>query len=546
MQRLLIWAFRMGYIKNQIQINPNHSGKQVNPLKAVVAIPPVFDFYFTPHRASALGAEILLQLLRAHDWDVHILNFPMQSKRPHPQDLPDALTYLKPFLIVNECGPMAFFSKYQRFGPSLMECAKQILENKPDLICISCFAFCYAEASIRLAEWIRRFDPQPAIMVGGAGACADPEYFINTPWVDFVFMGEAEVSFTLFLKQFQAEMPDFSLVPNLFYKSSGNIIRPACMAHSRSQDIVFILKKTLETTRKIFLTTALTRGCPKSCRFCANFLSHGRQFRTIPCNIISEKLNALFPQGIQTHKTICINFEDDNLLCHPAYFLKVLKLFRSVFPCSDFYAENGMDYTLMDTDLLTRLIACGMKQFNISLASLDPSSLAYENRRGNLSQYERIMDVLKQHQIPSVTYFICGLKNDTPEGIVSTLAYLAVHAGRVGISFFYPVPGISGFEDRTIFDDKPPILCAGTSAYPWNQSLTTQEMVTAFRLSRWINLIKSKNKTPDDNHLIRKIIEEKKLYTWIKINKRREITAVPNLEEHMVKLFFQKVSLGGL
>jgi radical SAM superfamily enzyme YgiQ (UPF0313 family) len=515
-------------------------------LRALVVIPPVFDFYYTPHRSSGLGAEIVLRLLRAQNCQADVFNFPLRSPRPAGQGLPPALNYLKPYIMENESGPLSFFTTYHRFGPSLSECAAQVLQYRPDLICISCFAFCYAQAALDLAQAIRSLNPHPSIIVGGAGVSAYPEYFIQNPAVDFAISGEAEVSMPLFLETFKTSKTNFSLVPNLYYKDHGKIIGPTQTVHTNARDIVFVLKKTYETSDKIYFTTALSRGCPKACRFCSNFLSHGRTFRTIPVEVVQKKLSEIDRRQIADHKKICVNFEDDNLLCDPEYFLSVLNVFKSIFPNADFFAENGMDYMLMEPDLVNTLIQAGMKQFNISMATTHALSLQREKRQASLSQFEKIMAILKKHKIPSVTYFICGLKLDTREGVVATLAYLMRHADRVGISLFYPVPGIVDFEDRRMFDGIPACRCAGSSAFGWNHSLTTREMITAFRLSRLINLMKSDSKSIDDDRLIEKMIREQTLYTRIKTQKRHEIVPVKHTDEDMVKLFFQNVSLGGL
>jgi radical SAM superfamily enzyme YgiQ (UPF0313 family) len=510
-------------------------------LKAVVIIPPVFDFYFTPHRSSGLGGEILLQLLLYHDFQAVLFNCPSQSRRAVKQELPHALYYLKPYIIEDEIGPLSFFSKYQRFGPSFTKCATRALINEPDLICISCFAFAYAHAAIEMAENIRTLNPRPAIVVGGAGVCAYPEYFIKNPAVDFAITGESEVSVPLFLEIFKSNSKNFSAVPNLYYKSGGKIFAPSHVKWTKPQDISFVFKKTFETTDRIFFTTALSRGCPKSCRFCSNFLSHGRTFRTIPLEVVKDQLARIDQRTVKSDKKIWINFEDDNLLCDPGYFFSVLKAFRSVFPNADFLSENGIDYMLIHPKLITMLIEHGMKQFNISMATIDPISLSYENRNASLSKYEKIMSILIKHGIPSVTYFICGLKHDTKDALVSTLVYLAGVAQRIGISFFYPVPGIQDFSDRSLFDGKPSYLCAGSSAYAWNQSLNTREMLTAFRLSRLINLMHAKIKSPEDEALIKKIFREQKLYTRIKNGSRSNEMAVGNMDEDMVKMFIAKI-----
>lgn len=514
-------------------------------MKAVVVIPPVFDFYYTPHRSSALGGEILLNCLTAKGCPARLLNFPLLSAKPAGQELPAALNHLKPHIIEKETGSLSFFTGYKRFGPGLKECAGQVLADEPDLVFISCFAFCYADAAVGLAEQIRKSNSRPLIAAGGAGVSAHPAYFIRNSAIDFAFIGEAEVSVPFFMDILLSRSSHFDEVPNLFYKIDGEIIPPKRVKQTSGGEIDFVLKKTRETADAVFFTTTLSRGCPKTCRFCSNFISHGRTFRTIPAETIRKGLARFVPGRIDSHKQIYINFEDDNLLCDPAYFFSVLDIFKSVFPKAGFLAENGMDYTLLPPDRLDRLIEYGIRQLNIALVSTDGLSLAHENRKTSLPQYEAILETLQRHDIPSITYFICGLKHDTRESIVADLVYLAGRPTRVGISFFYPVPGIPDFADKTVFDGRASNLCAGSSAWPWNRSLGTGQMVTAFRLSRLVNLMKFEQRTESDNLLLNKIRREKGLYTMLKNGRDRELAPVPNIDDEMVALFFREL-LGNL
>ncbi len=122
--------------------------------------------------------------------------------------------------------------------------------------------------------------------------------------------------------------------------------------------------------------------------------------------------------------------------------------------------------------------------------------------------------------------------------INANIAYLAKQPTRIGISLFYPVPGIFDFTDKTIFDKHPPFLCAGSSAYAWNHSLSTAELITAFRLCRFVNLLKSDIKSKEEKALIQKITQEKQLYTLVKQGKARSIVPVDNADHDMVGLFF--------
>ncbi len=512
------------------------------PLKATIAVPPVFDFYFTRHRFSILGSEILYTLLLENGCEVQLFNFPHQKKKGGQLRLPKTLDYLKPHIIENEQGRLSFFTRYQRFGPPLCQCADQIIASLPDIVFISCFAFCYADSAIELASHIRAIRPEIAIAVGGAGVSAYPDFFVRNPNIDFALTGEAEVSIPSFLNALRStgkNLPGVAGgVPNLYQKNTGRIIAPLIKKQTHADEVAFVLKKTNETKKAIYFTTSLSRGCPKRCRFCSNFLCHGREFRVVPINKIQKGLADISLNPEDREKPVYINFEDDNLLLAPEYFLSILKAFKKKFTRVYFLAENGVDYTKLTPDLVKILIDLGMKQFNLSIASTHLPILENEQRDSTLPLYEQVVRILDRQNIQSITYFICGFKKDSKKTVAANIAYLAKHPTRIGISLFYPVPGIPDFTDKARFDKYPPFLCAGSSAFAWNQSLTTAELVTAFRLSRFVNLLKSGIKSKEEEILIQKITQEKKLYTLVKKNGSRSIIPVPNMDNDMVRLFF--------
>ena len=522
-----------------LKANKVHEGKL---LRAAIAVPPVFDFYFTRHRFSGLGSEILSHLLIKNGCEVQLFNFPLQKKKGGYFPLPKGLDFLTPHIIENEEGRSSFFTRYQRFGPPHLECANQVVASLPDLVFISCFAFCYADSALELAACIRTINPDLTIIIGGAGVSAYPDFFIRNPNIDFALTGEAEVSISSFLNAVKSKTKNFNKVPNLYRKNNNQIIAPCMKKQTRSDEIAFVLKKTNKTRKALYFTTSLSRGCTKKCRFCSNFLCHGRDFRVIPINKLKKELALISLTPDEKEKIIYINFEDDNLLLDPEYFLTVLKIFKAKFSNVFFLAENGVDYTLLTPERLKTLIDLGMQQFNLSIASTHLPILEEEHRVSTFSRYEKVLRILDEYQLQSITYFICGFKKDSKQTIAANIAYLAKLPTRIGISLFYPVPGIPDFTDTACFDKNPPFLCAGSSAFAWNQSLTTAELVTAFRLSRLVNLLKSDIKSSDEKILIEKITQGKKLYTIVKNGNARSIVPVPNADHDMVRLFFNYFS----
>jgi anaerobic magnesium-protoporphyrin IX monomethyl ester cyclase len=509
-------------------------------IRAVVAIPPVCDFYFTPHRFSSLGARIVCKILSENRKKVDFFNFPLAQRHAKTIDIPKDIAYLKKNIVQNETGKLSYFTKYQRFGPSSEDCANTICSLKPSICFLSCFSYSYAKELIDLARDIKKICPDIPIVVGGAGISAYPLYFIRDRSIDFAIASEAEVSLREFIKVLLNKGTSFEQVPNLFWKKNSLVMENHVKSFTNFQEIEPVIAKVFETATKAYFSTSLSRGCGKGCRFCSNFLTHGSLFRTIPMDRITQTINEFSINEKTQKKAVFFNFEDDNLLFAPDYYLEVMGKIRSKFPNVRFLAENGIDYTMLSPDLSGRLIVAGMSGFNFTVVSLKDEILASQNRKSSLTHFEAMVRHVSKLGIPVLSYYICGLKGDTKQDVANVLSYLNRLPTMVGISMFYGIPNIPDFTDMALFDNLAPCLGNGSSAYPWNKTLTTTELVTSFRLSRYVNLIKFDRKTDLEAQLIEKINREGKLFTFVKEKKEVKIVEVPEYDKEMVRLFLEK------
>ena len=467
----------------------------------------------------------------------------MENPKGIISKLPDFLDHLKPHLIDNEYGRLSFFTKYKHYGPSIKKCCEIILQEKPNLVLISCFAFCYAKTAIEINKSLKILAPGIKTIIGGAGISSYPEFFIKNG-IDYAISGESEISITKFMNALRTgKTESFKTVPNLYWKNSNNIITSSDFhLFTKKEDLAFTLTKTFETKRTIHLSTTLSRGCPKKCSFCTNHFSQGRIFRTVPLDKIKKYLFSWnHTEILKQNKKIIINFEDDNILMNPDYFINVLNQINILLPNCSFSAENGMDYTMLNSKLINKLIRLGFIQFNLSMVSSNKSMLKKEKRVTNISHFKECVEEITKKNIPCICYFICGLKNDTIGSTVENLSLLFNLPIRIGISLFYSIPGMENFTNKKQFDSISPGLCAGSSAYPWNKCMSTASLISGFRLARLLNLQKS-NRTEEENGIIHKIYKKKQLFTFIKNKKQKNIIPVHNSDQEMLKLFFKKIN----
>jgi hypothetical protein len=543
-------------------------------MKIVIACPPIRDFYTTPHRMASLGTEALRKRLTAAGHEVVLFNFAQgdggwrkktnqQTRGPCTSPgipLPKELSYLKPYIIENETGPVSFFTKYRHWGLEYSHCARQIVNEGADLVCISSFAYAYAEEAVQLSREVKKIQPQVFILAGGAGPSVNPQYYLEKSGINAVLSGEGEESLQKFVELFErssggktwwtgfrgnalgAEVSE--ILPGLVLQSQRTrSMNQKIRIIDSMPDPIFV--KINGNGKKQYYSVSVTRGCPNQCRFCANHLIHGRVYRKASLEKIENALLFLKRQiederNAKTGTGIHFNFEDDNLLCDADFLLRVCGLSRKYFPGISFSAENGLDYMLLSPSLADQLIAAGFTQFNLSFVAAASTSLEDQNRGFNTARFGELVNHIAARGIPVISYFIAGFGTDTIRGIAQSLAYLAALPTRIGLSAFYAVPGLPGFEDPKRFTDRPPRLCLGSSLYPWAKTISTQSLYTVFRLSRILNLLKAQP-SAYEGKIFRLLFTKKCVSTIINDKKNTKIIPVTCIDEELVEYMMEEL-----
>jgi hypothetical protein len=460
-------------------------------------------------------------------------------KNGQQTEFPADISYIKELVVPNETGKLSYFTKYQRFGPSPDVCAQKVVSSNPTLCFLSCFAFSYGQEVIDLSRLIKKLSPQITIVVGGGGASAFPLYFLRDISIDFVVRGEAEVSLKKFLMAFIFNKLPLVAVPNLCWKKGNQLHVADCFITARSTEIMPKVSVVYQTKKSTYISTSLSRGCPYLCEFCSNHLTHGRHFRIASLESLLDSFHTLPIDENDRKRQIFVNFEDDNLLLATSNLVEAMTGIRKRIPNVSFLFENGLDFRLLSPALADQLISLGTASFNFTLGSKNETILDAAARQSSLTQFESVVRHISFQGFPVLSYFIAGMREDSPQSVVETLAYLSNLPTAVGLSMFYAVPGLPGFTNRNRFDGISPFVCNGSSAFPWNNSLSTKELITAFRLSRYVNLAKSCNKSPEDEIIIENIQKTKRLFTQIRENGKTTIIEVPSYDLDMVKMFFQ-------
>ncbi len=488
-------------------------------MKILLVQPPFHDFYATVHRTNALGLHLAGKMLSDAGHNTEIINFPLlPGGRSVP--LPEELSYLKPYLFPGEKGPVSGLNRFQRFGPDV-SAACELMESKgADLIIMGLFAWAFGEDLLLLARKYKQRNPACPVGIAGAGFTSAPGRFISSGLFSLFLEGEAEGVLPAWLNAGSPLNGRFTVPPDPNR-------RPVPIAVARRPPG----KAGNEGEKGCAISLSAGRGCPMTCRFCANHLVHGRGLRLPSVGEVLKELDRIDASGNRVHRVKRIFLEDDNPSAEMSWFEELLTALHERFPEAEISAENGMDYRFLSVGDLPFLWENGFRVLNLALASSNPATLSTSDRGGSPTHFKDIVTAWVALGGRGVYYFIAGLPGDSGEEALESLVTLSRLPGRTGVSLYYPLPD----EDP----EAPFRRFLGSAAWPWSWALSTASLLTIFRLSRYLNMMKKEKKDSAGRLLIKESRRTGYLHTLR--GKERSLIALPWTDRDVVSQFFSRV-----
>ena len=213
---------------------------------------------------------------------------------------------------------------------------------------------------------------------------------------DYLFIGEGEITWPVFLREFRDG------IPQDVYKS--DIPPKLSLLPVPRWDL---LKRRRMMKGAIFAT----RGCPYSCRYCNLKQIYHDCFRMRPIQDVVEEIQRL-PSRFFV-------FWDDNLFADIDY---AKKLFRALAPHKRKWAAQATLRDCKDEELLTLAKAAGCMYLFIGLESFSEASLSDAGKNINRVQdYKPLIDHIHRHGIMVQAGIVFGFDSDTKNVFDETL-----------------------------------------------------------------------------------------------------------------------------
>ncbi len=500
---------------------------------------PVEDMYFTPQRSYPLGLTYLAAAVKDLPAEVDIIDLLSGHGRktiPFPETYAPVLPYL-PY----DRSPIRAFHTYYHFGSDWSGIRKYFAEHSYDVCAISSNFYTYSGEVLKTAEIIRSVSPQSIIIAGGQNVGPEHELFTNSPHIDICLQGEGEIPFRQLIKTLLNGKNNFHDIPGMWNAGKQRWNTQKKMENiSFSPDGNKLSPGHYRIGGKAAIMLSTSRGCPMACRFCSIYKTFGTQIRLKSIETVIAEMQTAYKRGIRA-----FDIEDDNFTADRDHCISLLNAIAVNFADRiELYAMNGISAEHLDEEIIDLLKRANLQSLNLSIATLSNSRRSSLNRLTDNEKFFRVARYSAKKGLKLTGHFIAGLPAQDAGEILSTMRYLSELPVILGISPFYYIPGMNMQVPNVPHSCKEARL---TRFWPADVILSSAELITLFRLSRWINYLKDQIKGKglcsinlreayslfNENIFIRELIKNAH---FIGVDKDHKFFVLP-VAEHIVEKF---------
>jgi len=183
-----------------------------------------------------------------------------------------------------------------------------------------------------------------------------------------------------------------------------------------------------------------TRGCPKSCTFCAVAQQYRTSFRKYPVDDVVRNIEAVLARGVRN-----VFFVDNNLTGDPEY---AKRLFHALLPLRIRWASQATVEIADDPELLNLAAASGCMCLSIGFESINQASLRTVGKGFNdIARYRHVIDEIRRRNIKVNALIMFGFDDDREDVFLKTADFFE----QAGVSLLdcfilVPMPGTPLFD----------------------------------------------------------------------------------------------------
>jgi radical SAM superfamily enzyme YgiQ (UPF0313 family) len=326
----------------------------------------------------------------------------------------------------------------------------------PEVLGVSTWSPMYPEA-VALVQLAKAIDPETVTVMGGAHPSSYAERCMEVAELDFVFSGEAELSFPVLLQELSESKPNFERVLGLVWRAPDGSLRKN--APERAEDLDQIQLPDYQAIRldeyqrqgyrwnSPPVSNAplwVTRGCPYRCQYCAAPDLNGRPVRTHSIGYMRRWIQGLYDQGVRW-----FNIIDDNFTYHVPYAKDFCRMVIDLqLGGAGFGTPNGIRMLRGDPELWALMKKAGWHHLIIAPESGAAHTLELMKKDLDVGEVPRVVAEIQAAGLKCQAFFIIGYPGETEAAIEETFRLIRkCRFNFVFLANFQPLPGTPIYDD---------------------------------------------------------------------------------------------------
>ena len=325
----------------------------------------------------------------------------------------------------------------------IQETINYIIKSNPDILGLTSMT-ANIETALKICRAVKQANSKIITVIGGIHTTVAPEQVLKNQNVDFIVVGEGEITFDQFLKKIN--YPEtFNQIDGLGYKENKKIkinkrrelIKDLNQLPIPAYDLLEINHyRSPYGSRTPFISILRSRGCPFQCIFCGVQNIFGRSYRVqTPERTIQEidyLINKFKIKEISFKDSeFTINQENVDRLCD----LLIEKKYDLVWSCN-----ARVDCSSLE--LYQKMKKAGCHTIAFGAESGDQNILDTIKKGITIEQTRQAVKNVKQAGIKASVSFILGNPGDNKETIEKTIKLAKeIDPDYVAFCFSTPFPG---------------------------------------------------------------------------------------------------------
>lgn len=357
-----------------------------------------------------------------------------------------------------DCLALSWRKKSRYLSPGTEFIKNYLLDFKPEIVGISNLLLVGEEEVIKFARLTKRLLPGAKIIVGGANASCRPNVFIKEKAVDFVAIGEGEMTMEELVQgkalakiggliyKNQAGKPIFNPPRSLI--ADLDSLPPPALHLLPMEEYFYGHPAGLLYKKKRFAMVLSSRGCPFGCSFCTNATIWQRKWRGHSVARVMAEIKDL----IKKYRIEEIQFMDSNMSVDKKRLISLCRELKKLH--LPWIPYTGVSVLTLDRPLIRQLADSGCYALQLGIEHGDVRIQARVGKIVPLAKTKEIVAECHRVGIWTHGYFIVGLPGETLATAYRSLDY-AIQADLDSVSFFtaMPLPGSRLYQQ--VFGNRP-------------------------------------------------------------------------------------------